>query len=197
MNKKGVHFIIASLIIAICITIMPGFANAYTVKKGDSFWKIAKQHGVSVNQLIQTNNYSSSLLYPGATLTIPATISESEKELMARLVHAEAKGEPYAGKVAVATVILNRVDHKNFPNSIKGVIHETYSNGAIHAFSPVANGEINKRADAEAKRAVEEAIVFRGQGQGSIYFYNPNTAVSNWIYDTTTTIKIGNHVFAK
>ncbi|WP_073200365.1 cell wall hydrolase [Gracilibacillus kekensis] len=176
---------------------MPGFANAYTVKKGDSFWEIAKQQGVSVHQLLQTNNYSSSLLYPGAKLTIPATISKSEKELMARLVHAEAKGEPYAGKVAVATVILNRVDHNDFPDSINAVIHETYSNGAIHAFSPVANGEINKRADAEAKKAVEEAIAFRGQGQGSIYFYNPNTAVSDWIFDTKTTIKIGNHVFAK
>ena len=51
--------------------------------------------------------------------------------------------------------------------------------------------------DSEAKRAVEEAITFRGQGKGSIYFYNPETAASAWIFDQQTTVKIGNHVFAK
>ncbi|RBN36035.1 peptidoglycan-binding protein, partial [Priestia megaterium] len=58
------------------------------------------------------------------TLTIPNSISESDKELLARLVQAEAKGEPYAGKVAVATVVLNRVDSDSFPNSIHDVIYQ-------------------------------------------------------------------------
>ncbi|QGH35594.1 LysM peptidoglycan-binding domain-containing protein [Gracilibacillus salitolerans] len=189
--------LLTSLIVITGLTVMPGFVDAYTVKKGDTFWKIAQKHGVSTNELMHINNYSSSILYPGDKLTVPASISESDKALIARLVHAEAKGEPYAGKVAVATVILNRVDHSNFPNTIKGVVHETYENGAIYAFSPVENGEINKPADSEAKRAVEEAIAFRGQGQGSIYFYNPETAASAWIFDQQTTVKIGNHVFAK
>ncbi|MGP4041138.1 cell wall hydrolase [Gracilibacillus sp. D59] len=194
---RKIQVLLASFIIVTGLTVMPGFVEGYTVKQGDTFWKIAQKYGVSTNELMHINNYSSSMLYPGENLTIPASISESDKELIARLVHAEAKGEPYAGKVAVATVILNRVDHPNFPNTIKGVVYETYENGAIHAFSPVANGEINKPANSEAKRAVEEAIAFRGQGQGSIYFYNPDTAVSSWIFEQQTTVKIGNHVFAK
>ncbi len=192
-----IKVLLTSLMVITGLTIMPGFVEGYTVKQGDTFWKVAQKHGVSTNELMNVNNYSSSLLYPGAKLTIPTSISEADKELIARLVHAEAKGEPYAGKVAVATVILNRVDHSNFPNTIKGVVYETYENGAIYAFSPVENGEINKPADSEAKRAVEEAIAFRGQGQGSIYFYNPETAASAWIFDQQTTVKIGNHVFAK
>ncbi len=76
-------------------------------------------------------------------------------------------------------------------------MYETYENGAIHAFSPVKNGKINKPANSEAKRAVEEAITFRGQGKGSIYFYNPETAASAWIFDQQTTVEIWNHVFAK
>ncbi|MFH7445052.1 cell wall hydrolase, partial [Pseudomonas syringae pv. tagetis] len=89
-------------------------------------------------------------------------------DLMARLVRAEAEGEPYAGKVAVATVILNRVASPEFPNSIKAVINEV-SNGH-YAFTPVQNGQINQPADAASKQAVNEALAFRGQGSGSVYF---------------------------
>ncbi|WP_240468606.1 cell wall hydrolase [Gracilibacillus sp. YIM 98692] len=182
---------------AISFFILPTVANAYTVKSGDSLWKIAQKNGVSVNSLQNINNRNSSIIYPGEELIIPSAISSEDKELMARLVHAEAKGEPYAGKVAVATVILNRVDHDNFPNSVKGVVYETYSNGAHYAFSPVKNGQINKAADAEAKQAVEEAVAYRGQGQGSTFFYNPDISESKWIFSRETTITIGNHVFAK
>ncbi|WP_245711751.1 cell wall hydrolase [Gracilibacillus ureilyticus] len=182
---------------AACFLVTPIISNAYTVKSGDSLWKIGKQNGVSVLELQNINNRSNSIIYPGENLIIPQSISASDKQLMAQLVHAEAKGEPYAGKVAVATVLLNRVDHKDFPNSVAGVIYETYNNGAHYAFSPVKNGAINQTADNDSIRAVNEAIAFRGQGQGSIYFYNPNTAVNKWITNRQVTIKIGNHVFAK
>lgn len=114
---------------------------------------------------------------------------------MAKLVHAEAKGEPYAGKVAVATVILNRLDKNDFPNTIKDVIYERV--GGHYAFSPVQNGAINQSAGSEAMKAVNEAIAFRGQGQGSLYFYNPKTSTSKWIFSTDTTVTIGKHRFAK
>ncbi|WP_228275569.1 cell wall hydrolase [Gracilibacillus oryzae] len=186
-----------TVIASACFFVMPTISNAYTVKSGDSLWKIARQNGVSVLSLQNANNRSSSIIYPGENLLIPHAVSASDKQLMAKLVHAEAKGEPYAGKVAVATVILNRVDHKDFPNSVAGVIYETYENGAYYAFSPVKDGAINQPADAESMRAVNEAIAFRGQGQGSIFFYNPDTAVNKWITNRQVTIKIGNHVFAK
>ncbi len=171
-------------------------AATYEVKKGDTLWGVASKYAVPVNQLKQANNRTSNLLYPGQKLTIPAaTVSAADQDLLARLVHAEAKGEPYAGKVAVATVVLNRVASSEFPNTIKGVIYQK-SNG-YYAFTPVKNGAINKAADAESKKAVKEALAFRGQGNGSLFFFNPKTAVSKWVFSREVTVTIGNHRFAK
>jgi N-acetylmuramoyl-L-alanine amidase len=108
------------------------------------------------------------------------------------LVRAEAEGEPYAGKVAVAIVVLNRVDHPQFPNSIKEVIYQP------RQFTPVSNGTINQPADDESIRAVEEALAYdRSKGYGSLFFYNPKTSHSRWLDSRPTTIVIGNHVFKK
>ncbi|WAA13874.1 cell wall hydrolase [Fervidibacillus halotolerans] len=170
-------------------------ATIYTVKSGDSLYKIGKTYGVSVQAIQSANQIYTSLIYPGQQLTIPTAITTSDKDLLARLVYAEAKGEPYAGKVAVALVVLNRVDHPQFPNTIQDVIYSM--DGGYYAFTPVANGQINIPADSEAKRAVEEALAFRGQGSGSLYFYNPAKTTSKWILSRPVTITIGNHVFAK
>ena len=139
----------------------------------------------------EANHKSTDSINANETLTIPNSISESDKELLARLVQAEAKGEPYAGKVAVATVVLNRVDSDSFPNSIHDVIYQGTQ------FTPVQNGEINKAADAEAKKAVNEALAFRGQGKGSLFFFNPDKTSDQWLRQKQVTITIGNHVFAK
>jgi N-acetylmuramoyl-L-alanine amidase len=171
-------------------------ATNYQVKSGDTFWKIASRFGVTVYTLKNANNRTSNMLYAGEAITIPSsTISFADKDLMARLVSAEAKGEPYAGKVAVATVILNRMDHVSFPNTVKGVIYQVDS--GYYAFTPVKNGAINNPADAASKQAVNEALALRGTGKGSLYFYNPTTAQSSWILTKTVTTRIGNHVFAK
>lgn len=172
-------------------------AGTHIVQSGESFYKIGVKYGVPVNAIKQANNVSSDMIYPGQSLNIPdSNISAQDKELMAQLVHAEAKGEPYAGKVAVATVILNRIDHPEFPNTIRDVIYQQTSSGS-YAFTPVKTGSINQPADDEARKAVNEALAFRGQGKGSIYFYNPNTAVSQWIFSREVTVTIGNHRFAK
>lgn len=170
--------------------------TTHTVKSGDTLWLIGKAYGVSVNQLKSMNNRTSNIIYPGQKLVIPQSITAYEKDLLARLVHAEAKGESYAGKVAVATVVFNRVAHSEFPNTISGVITERTPSGS-YAFTPVQTGSIKQPADAQARRAVEEAIAFRGQGQGSIYFYNPAKITNKWILSRQVTIRIGNHVFAK
>ncbi|MEH7081624.1 cell wall hydrolase [Neobacillus drentensis] len=170
--------------------------TTHKVQTGETYWKIAVKYGVTVNNLKKANNKTSNLLYAGSNLVIPnSSVTTAEKDLMARLVRAEAVGEPYAGKVAVATVILNRVSSPDFPNSVKGVIYEK-ANG-YYAFTPVKNGTINQPADAASKRAVNEALAFRGQGNGSLFFYNPKTAVSKWIYSRPVTVTIGNHRFAK
>lgn len=170
-------------------------ATTYTVQAGDSLYKIGQQFGVAYKDLQSMNQLNSTVIYPGQQLTIPASISQQDKELLARLVSAEAKGEPYAGKVAVATVVLNRLDHPDFPNSVRDVIYQI--DGGHYAFTPVANGAINTPADAESKKAVMEALSFRGQGNGSLYFYNPKTSSSKWILSRPVTVQIGNHVFAK
>ncbi len=170
--------------------------TTHKVQYGETYWKVATNYGVPVNTLMTANNATSSALNAGANLVIPnSPISAADKELMARLVHAEAVGEPYAGKVAVATVILNRVKSPDFPNSISGVIYQI-SNGH-YAFTPVQNGQINQPADAASKRAVNEAIAFSGKGNGSLFFYNPRTSTSSWIGSRHVTVTIGNHRFAK
>lgn len=166
-------------------------ASMHTVQSGDTLWILANKYGVSVNELKYVNNRVGDTIYVGERLTIPPSISEADKRLMAQLVTAEAKGEPYAGQVAVATVILNRVDSDLFPNTIRGVIYEN------RQFTPVSTGTINQAPTESAIRAVNEAIAFRGQGSGSLFFYNPAIATNFWNATREHTITIGNHVFAK
>ncbi|WP_077617413.1 cell wall hydrolase [Litchfieldia sinesaloumensis] len=171
-------------------------AATHTVQSGDTFWNLGMKYGVSVLTLKEVNKRSSDLIYPGEKLEIPQSVSSEEKELLARLVHAEAKGEPYEGKVAVATVVLNRVDSDEFPDTIKEVIYEKTPGGAF-AFSPVLDGQINQAADEESKRAVDEAITFRGQGKGSLFFFNPKKTSNEFMFSREVTTVIGNHRFAK
>lgn len=168
--------------------------TTHKVQYGETYWKLAKGFGVPVNKLMAANNYKP--LNAGQNMVIPySTVSAADKDLMARLVRAEAKGEPYAGKVAVATVILNRVKSAKFPNTIRGVIYQ--NEYGHYAFTPVENGTINQPADYTSKRAVNEALAFSGQGQGSLYFYNPKTSTSGWIFSRPVTVTIGNHRFAR
>ncbi|MBN8191671.1 cell wall hydrolase [Bacillus sp. NTK074B] len=170
--------------------------GVHTVEEDESLWDIGKEKSVSVIQLKKENDLKSNEIYPGQSIVIPdSDVTAQDRELLAKLVHAEAKGEPYAGKVAVATVVLNRVDSKEFPDSIKNVIYQV-SNGH-YAFSPVQNGQINEAPSKESKEAVDEALAFRGQGKGSLFFYNPVTSTSDWITSRETLLTIGKHRFAK
>jgi spore germination cell wall hydrolase CwlJ-like protein len=123
------------------------------------------------------------------------SLSNEEKDFLARLVEAEAKGESYEGKVAVATVVLNRVESPEFPDTVTNVINEVVGNA--YAFTPVQNGEINKPASDESIRAVEEALTRKDRIHDSIYFYNPEIATDTWIRSREVVKTIGNHVFAK
>lgn len=122
------------------------------------------------------------------------SISDEEKDLFARLVNAEAKGESKEGKVAVATVVLNRVDSPQFPNTITEVIYEVV--GDAYAFSPVQNGEINKPATKESMEAVDEALRSKDRLNHAVYFYNQEIATDDWIRSREIVKTIGNHVFA-
>ena len=116
--------------------------------------------------------------------------SGSDLYLLAKCVYAEARGEPYVGQVAVAAVILNRVKSPEFPNSIAGVIYQPY------AFTAVADGQINLEPDETAYNAARDAMNGWDPTYGCLFYYNPATATSSWIYSRQTVVTIGEHVFA-
>lgn len=116
--------------------------------------------------------------------------SNSDIQLMARLVYGEARGESYTGQIAVAAVVLNRVKNSAFPNTISGVIYQPY------AFTAVSDGQINLTPDSKAINAVKEAMNGYDPTYGALYYYNPVTATSAWIFSRKTTVQIGRHVFA-
>ena len=117
--------------------------------------------------------------------------SSSDVYLLAKVIHAEARGETYTGKVAVGAVVLNRVKSSSFPNTISGVVYQPY------AFTAVADGQINLSPDSTSMKAAQDAINGWDPTYGCIYYYNPKTATSSWIFSRPTVITIGNHVFAK
>lgn len=116
--------------------------------------------------------------------------SSSDVNLLARLVYAEARGEPYKGQVAVAAVVLNRVRSSQFPNTIAGVIYQK------NAFTCVNDGQINLTPNAESRRAAQDALNGWDPSGGCLYYYNPKTASDKWIFGRTTVTVIGNHRFA-
>ena len=117
--------------------------------------------------------------------------NSSNVDLLSRLVYAEARGEPYKGQVAVAAVVLNRVASSSFPNTISGVIYQS------GAFDVVRNGQINLSADATAKKAAQDALNGWDPTSGCIYYFNPKTATSSWIWSRPQVLTIGNHIFCK
>ena len=122
--------------------------------------------------------------------SVQAAATESESYLLARLVHGEARGEPYTGKVAVAAVVLNRVRSASFPNTISGVIFQT------GAFDCVYDGQLWLTPDSESIRAANDALAGWDPTSGCLYYYNPSTATSAWIWTREVRLNIGAHAFA-
>ena len=110
-------------------------------------------------------------------------------DLLARVISAEARGEPYSGQVAVGAVILNRVEHPSFPNTITGVVYQP------GAFTCMVDGQIDQPVAQSAVRAAQEALNGADPSGGAIYYFNPNTATSAWIWSRPLIKVIGNHRF--
>ncbi|WP_226034665.1 spore cortex-lytic enzyme [Aquibacillus saliphilus] len=122
-------------------------------------------------------------------VNVPNGYSQNDIQLMANAVYGEARGEPHEGKVAVAAVILNRVESPTFPNTVSGVIFEP------RAFTAVADGQIWLTPDDSAKVAVLDAINGMDPSGDAIYYFNPDTATSSWIWGRPQIKRIGKHVF--
>lgn len=112
-------------------------------------------------------------------------------ELLAHVIYAESRGEPYIGQVAVGAVILNRVKHPSFPNTVSGVIYQK------NAFETVSNGQINLQPDATAYRAAEEALNGYDPTNGCIYFYAIATTTNKFMLSRPVMLTVGGHNFAK
>ena len=165
--------------------------KVYTVKDNENVTDIAIEQGVPVEDIISENHLEDEQVEKGDALIIPETYSPAEKDLLARLVNAEAKGESYEGKVAVATVVLNRVESERFPDTVSEVINDK------NQFSPVSNGSINQEASEEAVEAVNEAIALQEEeGTEATFFYNPDLTNDKWIKSLPVIEVIGNHYFA-
>lgn len=121
------------------------------------------------------------------------SLSQSDIELLAQIVHAESKGEPYTGKVAVASVVLNRVVSPGFPDTVEGVVKQK------NAFSCVVNGQINVVPNSDSYNAVKDAIRGIDPTNQALYFYNPKIATCNWMKNVSkkNVKSIGQHVFFK
>lgn len=120
-----------------------------------------------------------------------ASTDSGDVQLLARLIHGEARGEPYEGKVAVGAVVLNRTTDSRFPKTIAGVIYQP------GAFDAVYDGQINLAPDNSSLNAARDAMNGWDPSYGCIYYYNPNTATSSWIWSRPIIVVIGEHNFAK
>lgn len=171
----------------------------YTVKRGDSLYKIARKTGTTVKAIKNRTGLRSNAIRIGQRIIIPTgkatktkkvTRKAGDVELLARIIHAEAGSEPYTGKVAVGAVIMNRVQNPKFPSSIAGVVYQP------HAFESVSNGLYTKPASKASRKAAQDAISGWDPSGGALYFFNPAKTRNAWIWARKIINRIGKHVFA-
>lgn len=186
---------------------VPG--TQYTVKSGDSLYLIAKRFGISLNTLRVANNYWADYIYPNQILLIPGTSSnsnstntpsssvipytQSDLDLLARLINAEAQGEPYNAKVAVGAVVVNRVKSSNWPNTITDVIYEKIN--GYYQFSPVLNGWINYAATADSRQAALDALKGIDPTNGAQFYFDDSTT-NTWLWSKTIALRVDKMVFS-
>lgn len=196
-------------------------SHIHVVDMGDTLWSLAYKYETSVDALRLANGLTSDEIFIGQELVIPTmdqqhiedmvttailpsieggfalpegNYSQANLEdiaLLARLVFAEARGEPFIGQIAVAAVLLNRVRHPEFPDSIKSAIYQP------RQFEVVANGTINQTPNDLAYLAVLEALDGEDPTDGAVFFWNPRkVAASSWVWTQNVKLQIGEHVFA-
>ena len=167
-----------------------GIYGSKTVTAVKSF---QRKNGLSVDGIAGKNTLAAMGIYSSSSNSSSSSgnSNSSNLNLLSRLVYGEARGEPYSGQVGVAAVVLNRVSHSSFPNTVAGVI---YQRGA---FDVVSDGQINMSPNSTAIKAAQDAINGWDPSYGAIYYFNPNTATSSWIWSRPLTVVIGNHRFCK
>ena len=195
--KKFLMTGIALTILSMGVVIPAEAAIMHSIQNGDTLYKIAVNNGTTVNQLKQANGITGDTIYSGTKLQIPtdpkdahSSCNSHELDLLARLVTAEANGEPFKGKVAVASVIINRLGDEKFPGTITGNIFKP------HQFESVSNGLIWQQPTADSYKAAKAALKGWDPTYGAKYFFNPAKVNGpSWVWTRTIKERIGNHVF--
>lgn len=151
------------------------------------------KNGLTVDGIVGPETLAG-LGLPDASTAVASQTSASpdaDTNLLAHLIYSEARGEPYTGQVAVGAVILNRTRDSRFPKTIAGVIYQP------GAFDAVDDGQINLDPDQSAYNAARDAMNGWDPSGGAVYYWNPSTATSSWIWSRPIITQIGNHVFAR
>ncbi len=161
----------------------------YGSKTFEAVKKFQKKNNLTVDGIAGEKTLSA--LGISSTNNSTTTSNNTDLNLLSKLVHAEARGEPYKGMVAVAATVLNRVANSKFPNTIAGVIYQS------GAYTCVSDGQINLAANEQSRKAAQDAINGWDPTSGCIYYFNPNTATSGWIWSRPQVMTIGSHIFCK
>ncbi|NMB21330.1 MAG: LysM peptidoglycan-binding domain-containing protein [Firmicutes bacterium] len=173
--------------------------TVYQVQPGDSLYWIAATYGLSVQELKALNSLDSDSIRVGQRLVVPldtvkyypagVTLSAQEVEWLAQMIHAEARGEPYVGQVAVGAVIINRMLSPQFPNTLRGVLFQR------NAFQPIQNGSFYLTPNESARRAALEALAGKDPTGGALFFFNPRQSTDRFMHSRPTKVTIGSHRF--
>lgn len=150
--------------------------------------KFQKKNGLTADGVVGEATLRALGMESGGTSGGTA-LQEHDVALLARVISAEARGEPYEGQVAVGAVILNRIAHPAFPNTLAGVVYQA------GAFSCMLDGQINAEVTASARAAAREALGGADPSGGAVYYFNPDTATSSWIWSRPLICVIGKHRF--
>ncbi len=151
--------------------------------------KFQKKNGLTADGIVGAKTAAALGMKLSASSSTNSGYASSDVYLLAKLVYGEARGEPYTGQVAVAAVVLNRVKSSKFPNTIAGVIYQS------GAFTAVSDGQINLEPNSTAYSAARDAMNGWDPTSGCLYYYNPATATSKWIWSRQVRLSIGRHNF--
>ena len=153
--------------------------------------RFQQKNGLTVDGIAGPQTLKAMGIMTSSSSSSSSSNNSSNVNLLARVIYGEARGEPYAGQVAVGAVILNRVKSSKFPNTISGVVYQS------GAFDAVADGQVNMTPDSTAKKAAQDALNGWDPSYGAIYYFNPSTATNKWIWSRPLTVTIGKHRFCK
>ena len=125
----------------------------------------------------------------GSSSGANSSLNDADYQLLARIISAEARGEPYTGQVAVGAVVLNRVEHPSFPDSVAGVVYQP------GAFTAITDGQINEPIAESAYRAAKDALNGWDPSGGALYYFNPDKTSNAWMHSRPVILRIGQHLF--